>query len=71
MWLYVQGSCNDTNLPNSKTFWEEAYLYRVFAKVTSPTLSGKYLYRFADQFYVQWESMKKIYPNSIYVGGIY
>ena len=25
-----------------------------FAKVTSPTLSGKLLYRFADQFYVQW-----------------
>jgi UDP-N-acetylglucosamine:LPS N-acetylglucosamine transferase len=42
-----------------------------FAKVTSATLSGKLLYRFADQFYVQWPQMKKIYPNAIYLGGIY
>ena len=42
-----------------------------FAKVTSPTLSGKLLYKYADQFYVQWESMLKIYPNAIYLGGIY
>ena len=42
-----------------------------FAKVTSPTLTGKLLYRFADQFYVQWPQMKEIYPNAIYVGGIY
>lgn len=26
-----------------------------FAKVTSPTETGKLLYKFADQFYVQWE----------------
>ena len=42
-----------------------------FAKVTSPTLSGKLLYKFADRFYVQWESMLRIYPNAIYLGGIY
>ena len=42
-----------------------------FAKVTSPTQTGKLLYRFADKFYVQWESMLKIYPNAIYLGGIY
>ncbi len=42
-----------------------------FAKVTSPTETGKLMYRFADQFYVQWETMLKIYPNAIYLGGIY
>lgn len=42
-----------------------------FAKVTSATQSGKLLYRFADQFYVQWEQMLKIYPKAIYLGGIY
>lgn len=42
-----------------------------FAKVTSPTKTGKFLYKFADQFYVQWEPMKKIYPNAIFLGGIY
>lgn len=42
-----------------------------FAKVTSPTETGKLLYKFADQFYVQWESMLSIYPKAIYLGGIY
>lgn len=42
-----------------------------FAKVTSPTLTGKIVYKFADQFYVQWEQMKEHYPDAIYEGGIY
>lgn len=42
-----------------------------FSKVTSPTLSGKLMYKYADQFYVQWPQMKEIYPNAIYLGGIY
>jgi UDP-N-acetylglucosamine:LPS N-acetylglucosamine transferase len=42
-----------------------------FAKTNTPTETGKLLYKFADQFYVQWESMLKIYPNAIFVGGIY
>ena len=32
-----------------------------FAKVTSATLTGKLLYKYADKFYVQWEQMLKIY----------
>ena len=42
-----------------------------FAKVTSPTLTGKLVYKFADQFYVQWEEMKEHYPDAICKGGIY
>ena len=42
-----------------------------FAKSTSPTLTGKFLYKYADRFYVQWESMLKFYPNAIYLGGVY
>ena len=42
-----------------------------FAKVTSPTKTGKLLYKFADQFYVQWKPMLEIYPRAIYLGGIY
>ena len=42
-----------------------------FAKVTSPTETGKLLYRFADRFYVQWEPMLRFYPKAIYLGGIY
>ena len=44
-----------------------------FAKIDSPTMTGKLIYKkhIADQFYVQWESMKKYYPEAIYKGGIY
>lgn len=42
-----------------------------FAKVNTPTLTGKLIYKFADQFYVQWRDMLKIYPEAIYRGGIY
>lgn len=42
-----------------------------FAKITSPTETGKFLYKFADRFYVQWESMKKFYPRAVCLGGIY
>lgn len=42
-----------------------------FAKVNTPTQTGKIMYKYADQFYVQWPQMKEIYPNAIYLGGIY
>lgn len=42
-----------------------------FAKVTTPTETGKLMYKLADQFYVQWEPMMKVYPQAIYLGGIY
>lgn len=42
-----------------------------FAKVNSGTETGKFLYKVADQFYVQWESMTKIYPEALFCGGIY
>lgn len=44
-----------------------------FAKITSPTMTGKLVYKkhIADRFYVQWESMKEFYPDAIYLGGIY
>lgn len=42
-----------------------------FAKVTSPTMTGKFLYKFADRFYVQWESMLIVFPKAVYRGAIY
>lgn len=42
-----------------------------FAKVTTGTQTGMLLYKYADRFYVQWEPMLKVYPNAIYLGGIY
>lgn len=44
-----------------------------FAKINSPTMTGKLIYKkkIANQFYVQWESMLEFYPDAIYKGGIY
>lgn len=55
----------------AKLFKKKLIYIESFAKVTSATMSGKYLYRYADQFYVQWESMKEIFPGAKYLGGIY
>lgn len=55
----------------AKLFRKKLVFIESFAKVNSPTVTGKLLYKFADQFYVQWEDMIKIYPKAIYKGGIY
>ena len=55
----------------SKFMGKKLIYIESFAKVTSPTETGKLLYRFADRFYVQWQSMLKVYPKAIYLGGIY
>lgn len=55
----------------TKIFGGKLIYIESFAKVTSKTISGKLLYRFADQFYVQWEQMLELYPKAIYKGGIY
>ena len=51
---------------NIKTIFIES-----FAKIESPTITGKICYKFVDSFIVQWESMLKIYPNAILGGSIY
>lgn len=55
----------------SKLFGKKLIFIESFAKIDSPTLTGRLLYRFADEFYVQWESMLKFYPNALYLGSIY
>lgn len=55
----------------AKLFGRKLIYIESFAKVTSATETGKLMYRFADQFYVQWEPMLKVYPKAIYLGGIY
>ena len=54
-----------------KLFRKKLIYIESFAKVTSPTETGKFLYRYADRFYVQWESLLEIYPDAICLGGIY
>ena len=41
-----------------------------FARVDTASLTGKFMYRIADLFIVQWEEMLEIFPKAIYGGGI-
>lgn len=54
-------------------FHKKVIYIESFAKVNSPTQTGKLIYdkKIADRFYVQWPDMLKIYPDAIYKGGIY
>lgn len=55
-------------------FFKKQVIYiESFAKINSPTITGKFIYKrnIADRFYVQWEPMLKYYPNAVYKGGIY
>ena len=54
-----------------KLFKKKLIFIESFAKVTSPTQTGKFLYKYEDEFYVQWKTMLEIYPNAKYLGGIY
>ncbi len=42
-----------------------------FANSNTKSKTGSLVYKFADLFIVQWESMLKLYPNAIYGGWIY
>lgn len=54
-----------------KCFKKKLIFIESFAKVNTGTMTGKFVYKFADVFIVQWKSMLKIYPNAKYLGSIY
>ena len=58
--------CIISKIFNSKLIYIESY-----AKVHMGSITGRLMYLIADKFYVQWDSMLKIYPNAIFKGGIY
>jgi len=58
--------CLIAKLNRKKLIYIESY-----AKVNSGTETGRFLYRYADRFYIQWKALRKVYPKGRYVGGIY
>lgn len=55
----------------AKFYKKKIVFIESFAKVTSPTKTGRLIYKFADVFYVQWVSMLEFYPKAIFLGAIY
>lgn len=54
-----------------KLFGKKVIYIESFAKITDPTQTGKLMYKLADRFYVQWETMLEVFPKAVYKGGIY
>lgn len=56
-----------------KLFGKKVIYIESFAKRTSPTVTGKMIYKLHayTTFVVQWESMLEFYPKAVYWGGIY
>ena len=54
-----------------KIFRKKVIYIESYARITTPNKTGLFLYKFADYFIIQWEALKKYYPNAVYGGSIY
>ena len=54
-----------------KTFGSKIIYIEKFANIKTKTITGKIIYKFADLFIVQWESMLELYPKAVYGGWIF
>ena len=54
-----------------KMFGSKIVYIETFANINTKTITGRIIYKFADLFIVQWESMLKLYPKAVYGGWIF
>ncbi|MBO5143529.1 MAG: UDP-N-acetylglucosamine--LPS N-acetylglucosamine transferase [Clostridia bacterium] len=54
-----------------KLFGKKLVYIEVFDRIDKSTLSGKFCYKFADKFIVQWDEQLKVYPKAINLGSIF
>ena len=54
-----------------KLFGAKLIYIEVFDRIDKPTMSGKLVYPIVDQFVVEWEEMKKVYPKAVNLGSIF
>lgn len=55
----------------SKAFRKKLIFIESFARIETPNKSGKFAYKIADVFIIQWPELQKYYPKAIYGGWIY
>jgi len=51
-----------------KLFGKKIIFIETWSRFETQSMTGKVMYKFADKFYIQNESLKKYYPNAIYGG---
>lgn len=55
----------------AKIFGRKVIYVESFAKLNNASETGRRVYPFADEFFVQWPEMKTIYPKAKYEGTVY
>ena len=55
----------------AKLCGKKVIFIETFARIYDGTKTGRFVYRFADLFIVQWESLLEVYPDAVYGGSIY
>lgn len=55
----------------AKMLFRKVIYVESFAKLNNKSVTGRLVYHFADEFYVQWPEMKSVYPKSKYCGTVY
>lgn len=51
-----------------KLFGKKIIFLESWSRVYSKSYSGRFVYLFADHFFVQWPQMKRLYKKAIYAG---
>lgn len=55
----------------AKLLRRKVIFIETFARIHDGTRTGKFMYKIADLFIYQWESLDKIYPRGIFGGSIF
>lgn len=55
----------------AKLFRHKIIYIESFARIDTPSMTGKMVYPFADLFIVQWEELLEFYPKAKLTGGIF
>ncbi len=55
----------------AKIFGAKVIIIETAAAIKGPSGTGKFLYPFADLFFVQWKSQLRHYKSAVYVGDLF
>ncbi len=55
----------------AKVLKKKFIFIETFARVYDGTRAGKFMYKYADLFLYQWETLKDVYPDGVFGGGLY
>ena len=55
----------------AKIFGKKVIYIESMARITSPSKTGKLMYKISDLFVVQWKELLEFFPKAVYGGSIY